>query len=189
MSVCGCELCVVCCIWVLPYTPFQFSPQHPLPPTPSPLSRVVLVTTIMLDHDLMTPGTKDYRLTVTVNDTENAASLIVNIHVVDINDNEPVFENTTYDFSICENLPVGSIVGAVTAADRDSGTFGEVQYSLSGPGSEKLVSAHSLHCHTFTCVCHVISTSTFCCLQAIDLFSLSSPLFALPSLSSPFNLS
>jgi len=96
----------------------------------------VLVTNIMLDHDLTTTGTRDYNLTVTVNDTENAAFLIINVQVIDINDNDPMFENTTYNFNICENLPAGSTVGVVTAADRDSGTFGEVRYSLSGPGNE-----------------------------------------------------
>ena len=91
----------------------------------------------MLNYDLTTPETRNYRLTVTVNDTENAADIIINVQVIDINDNDPLFENTTYDFAICENLPVGSTVGVVTAADRDSGTFGEVRYSLSGPGNEK----------------------------------------------------
>jgi len=95
------------------------------------------VTDIMLDHDLTTTGTRDYNLTVTVNDTENAAFLIIHVQVIDINDNDPMFENTTYNFNICENLPAGSTVGVVTAADRDSGTFGEVRYSLSGPGNEK----------------------------------------------------
>ena len=49
--------------------------------------------------------------------TENAADIIINVQVVDINDNDPLFENTTYDFAICENLPVGSTVEVVTAAD------------------------------------------------------------------------
>ena len=74
---------------------------------------------------------------VTVNDTVNEDFLIINIQVVDINDNDPTFDNTTYSFSICENLEAGSPVGVVSATDSDSGTFGELVYSLSGPGNEK----------------------------------------------------
>ena len=94
------------------------------------------MTNIMLDHDLTTTGTRDYSPTVTVNDTENAAFLIIHVQVIDINENDPIFENGTYNFNICEKLPAGSTVGVVTAADRDSGTFGEVCYSLSRPSNE-----------------------------------------------------
>lgn len=36
-------------------------------------------------------------------------------------------------FTIEEQLPVGSVVGQVQAEDIDSGTFGQIEYSLSGP--------------------------------------------------------
>jgi len=119
-------------------SPHASSPLPSLLPSPSHtfFSRNVLVTNIMLDHDLTTTGTQDYSPTVTVNDTENAAFLIVHVQVIDINDNDPIFENRTYNFNICEKLPAGSTVGVVTAADWDSGTFGEVCYSLSGPSNE-----------------------------------------------------
>lgn len=38
-----------------------------------------------------------------------------------------------------ENEPVGTIVGEVFAEDIDTGTFGEIAYSISGLGSEKCV--------------------------------------------------
>ena len=74
---------------------------------------------------------------VTVNDTVHEDFLIINIQVVDINDNDPAFDNASYSFSICENLMAGSLVGVVSATDSDSGTLGELVYSLSGPGNEK----------------------------------------------------
>ena len=95
------------------------------------------MTTRPLDHDLATSGRQEYRLTVTVNDTVHEDFLIINIHVVDINDNYPAFDNASYSFSICENLMAGSLVGVVSATDSDSGTLGELVYSLSGPGNEK----------------------------------------------------
>jgi hypothetical protein len=38
-----------------------------------------------------------------------------------------------------ENEPVGTTVGVVFAEDIDTGTFGEIVYSISGFGSEKCV--------------------------------------------------
>ena len=38
-----------------------------------------------------------------------------------------------------ENEDEGFIVGTVFAEDIDSGTFGEIMYSISGLGSEKYV--------------------------------------------------
>jgi len=44
------------------------------------------------------------------------------IHVVvqDINDNDPVFSQTTYNWTIKENNNVGDVIGRVIATDRDS---------------------------------------------------------------------
>lgn len=47
-----------------------------------------------------------------------------------------------------ENEDVGFIVGEVFAEDIDSGTYGEIVYSISGPGSEKydkLIFAESIY--------------------------------------------
>ena len=50
------------------------------------------------------------------------------VRVVDVNDNRPIFDEAEYTFSVAENL-LGD-VGTVRATDRDSGTNGEVRYSL-----------------------------------------------------------
>jgi len=44
------------------------------------------------------------------------------IHVVvqDINDNDPVFSETAYNWTIKENNNVGDVIGRVIATDRDS---------------------------------------------------------------------
>ena len=36
-----------------------------------------------------------------------------------------------------EGEGVGAVVGRVSAADADSGTFGQVVYSLAGPGANR----------------------------------------------------
>lgn len=35
-----------------------------------------------------------------------------------------------------ENSDIGTLIGTVEAMDIDSGTFGEIEYTLSGPGND-----------------------------------------------------
>lgn len=56
-----------------------------------------LLTTVALNYDLRTLGTQSYDLTVSVNDTEHVDFLQINILVQDVNDNDPVFSNETYE--------------------------------------------------------------------------------------------
>lgn len=51
----------------------------------------------------------------------------VNVSILDINDNAPVF-NGPYTFHVAENKPVGGLVGRVQATDRDSDNNGKVTY-------------------------------------------------------------
>ena len=49
-----------------------------------------------------------------------------------------------------ENEDVGFTVGEVSAEDIDSGTFGQIMYSISGLGSEKYVMMVNLQAVPFT---------------------------------------
>ncbi|XP_078579310.1 cadherin-23-like isoform X3 [Branchiostoma floridae x Branchiostoma japonicum] len=62
------------------------------------------------------------------------ADLPVSIEIVDINDNNPIFSLKKYQASVLENRPAGTEVLRVEATDRDSGSYGRVQYHLSGAG-------------------------------------------------------
>ena len=55
-----------------------------------------LRTTVPLNYDLRTSGTRSYDLTVSVNDTEHVDFVEVTVLVLDINDNDPEFSNETY---------------------------------------------------------------------------------------------
>ena len=57
------------------------------------------------------------------------------IDVSDINDNAPIFSQTTLKTTIPEDQPVGSIVGSVEAHDLDSGLKGEIEYGFSAQES------------------------------------------------------
>ena len=52
------------------------------------------------------------------------------IHVNDLNDNRPLFDQDQYQFDILENLPPGTSVGTVSASDADSGINAVIHYSI-----------------------------------------------------------
>ena len=45
----------------------------------------------------------------------------ITVRVLDVNDNDPVFESALYTFSVTENTTAPLNVGTVTATDRDQG--------------------------------------------------------------------
>jgi len=44
----------------------------------------------------------------------------IHVAVQDINDNDPVFSETAYNWTIIENNDLGDVIGRVIATDRDS---------------------------------------------------------------------
>lgn len=58
-----------------------------------------------------------------------SATVPLEIRVLDVNDNPPVFSQREYTAEINEMAPYGTRVVQVNATDRDSGLFGHVIYS------------------------------------------------------------
>ncbi|NXG94576.1 CELR1 protein, partial [Stercorarius parasiticus] len=58
------------------------------------------------------------------------ASVDIQVTVLDINDNPPVFEKDEFDIFVEENSPVGSIVARISAADPDEGTNAQIMYQI-----------------------------------------------------------
>ncbi|XP_026535720.1 protocadherin Fat 3 isoform X2 [Notechis scutatus] len=54
----------------------------------------------------------------------------VDVKVLDINDNKPIFEAAKYDTIVMEGMPIGTKLVQVKATDADSGANGQVTYSL-----------------------------------------------------------
>ena len=53
------------------------------------------------------------------------------IEVTDVNDELPTFDKTSYYFTIAENRPLGTVVGAVRASDADlTPSFSRVTYAI-----------------------------------------------------------
>lgn len=59
------------------------------------------------------------------------------VNVLDANDNLPKFDQSTYAYSIPENLQPGTKIANLTATDIDSGINSEITYSLQGFGMDK----------------------------------------------------
>uniref|UniRef100_G1S2I8 Cadherin-23 n=1 Tax=Nomascus leucogenys TaxID=61853 RepID=G1S2I8_NOMLE len=65
-----------------------------------------------------------------------AAEIPVYLEIMDINDNNPIFDQPSYQEAVFEDVPVGTIILTVTATDADSGNFALIEYSL-GDGESK----------------------------------------------------
>ncbi|XP_041605195.1 cadherin-23 isoform X4 [Vulpes lagopus] len=65
-----------------------------------------------------------------------AAEIPVYLEIVDVNDNNPIFDQPSYQEAIFEDVPVGTVILTVTATDADSGNFALIEYSL-GDGEGK----------------------------------------------------
>lgn len=54
----------------------------------------------------------------------------VTVYIKSVDENEPVFVNSSYSFDIPGNAKIGEIVGQVSATDEDGGEDGVVRYSV-----------------------------------------------------------
>ena len=61
---------------------------------------------------------------------DNLATVLVTI--LDVNDNQPTFNQSGFMFEISENASIGMSVGVLEATDGDSGSNAELRYSLTG---------------------------------------------------------
>lgn len=83
-----------------------------------------------LDYDSIS----SYVLTVVAKDTgfpqRSSTALELSITLQNLNDETPIFTNTSYEFELIENSQLNIVVGQVEAPDRDQEPFGSVKYSL-----------------------------------------------------------
>ncbi|XP_076002325.1 protocadherin-16 [Genypterus blacodes] len=75
-----------------------------------------------------------YTLTVTAQDQgrpPRSSTATVEVNVLDINDNSPQFQSSSYTADVSEDVPIGSLVLDVKAVDLDQGANSQVMYFLS----------------------------------------------------------
>ncbi|XP_053163649.1 protocadherin-16 [Hemicordylus capensis] len=72
-----------------------------------------------------------HNLTVLASDhgsPRRSATQLLLVHVLDVNDEAPAFERSSYEVSLAENLPPGVSVLQLRATDHDLGANGQVSY-------------------------------------------------------------
>ncbi|XP_003384857.1 PREDICTED: protocadherin Fat 4-like [Amphimedon queenslandica] len=95
-----------------------------------------VITTGPLDYESVTV----YTLTVHCSDGGSTpAEAIVQVSVLPVNEFKPVFEMSSYSFSISESESVGSTIGNVSATDADGGTDGQISYILVDPDNSSAI--------------------------------------------------
>ncbi|XP_024892827.1 cadherin-related tumor suppressor-like [Temnothorax curvispinosus] len=80
-----------------------------------------------------------YNLTVVATDKgtpPRSGTAYLVIHVNDVNDHEPVFQQSEYSAVLSELAPIGSFVASISATDADSGLNARIYYEF-GSGNEQ----------------------------------------------------
>ncbi|KAL2094524.1 hypothetical protein ACEWY4_009243 [Coilia grayii] len=88
---------------------------------------------MMLQEPLDREKKEHFALVLTASDGGNppkTGSMKINIIVLDVNDNAPVFTKKRYKASVAENATAGTFIIKVSASDADKGSNGEVMYML-----------------------------------------------------------
>ncbi|XP_033743394.1 protein dachsous-like [Pecten maximus] len=79
-----------------------------------------------VDHE----ETNHYRVALKVTDGNRTATTVRDLYIMDVNDNSPVFVQSSYQESVKERTKANTLVLDVTASDRDGGLNGEIIYSI-----------------------------------------------------------
>ena len=89
-------------------------------------SLIYLFTSSGLDYE----RSQQVDLVAVISDGTFSVQSSINITVLDVNDNPPIFSQSKYIFNISEGVNIGTLVGMVEATDADSFAFDIPQYYL-----------------------------------------------------------
>ncbi|XP_066303947.1 uncharacterized protein [Branchiostoma lanceolatum] len=98
----------------------------------------IVSTSKTLDREEMSSFLFD---AIAVNHTSTTI-VTVNVEVTDINDHQPIFQNTPVVSIISSDAPAGTIVAVVKATDEDIGTNGMFEYALMSHSDAFKISAN-----------------------------------------------
>ncbi|CAM4590069.1 unnamed protein product [Lepidochelys olivacea] len=90
---------------------------------------------LVSDRALDREQVSDYNVTITATDRGTpplSSTTTILVQLSDINDNAPIFSQTSYTLYITENNPRGTSVSSLKANDPDSGENARVTYSIPG---------------------------------------------------------
>uniref|UniRef100_A0A8I3PIG2 Protocadherin Fat 3 n=1 Tax=Canis lupus familiaris TaxID=9615 RepID=A0A8I3PIG2_CANLF len=102
-----------------------------------------------LDHEVSPAFHFKVAATIPLDKVDIVFTVDVDIKVLDLNDNKPVFETSSYETIIMEGMPIGTKLTQVRAIDMDWGANGQVTYSLhSDSQPEKVMEAFNIDSNT-----------------------------------------
>ncbi|XP_063088330.1 protocadherin gamma-B1 isoform X16 [Cavia porcellus] len=88
---------------------------------------------LVTERALNREETSEYNITLTATDKGKpslSSRARVTLHITDVNDNAPVFQQTSYMVHVAENNLPGASIAQVRASDPDLGPNGQVSYSI-----------------------------------------------------------
>ncbi len=91
-----------------------------------------LLPELKLTHELDREYAPSYSFILTAYDGESQTGTVaIDLQIRDINDNNPTFDNQTYETSMIENMPKYTTILKVHAQDLDDGPNGKITYYFS----------------------------------------------------------
>ncbi|XP_061899373.1 protocadherin gamma-C5-like [Entelurus aequoreus] len=107
----------------------QLQKGLPFTLNPSFSNNYVLVTSGALDRERVS----EYKIEITATDSGSpplSSKKMISVSITDVNDNPPVFSQSSYNVYLKENGVAGSILYSVSACDLDAGQNAKVSYSI-----------------------------------------------------------
>nr|XP_046175193.1 protocadherin gamma-C5-like isoform X38 [Oncorhynchus gorbuscha] len=107
----------------------RMSSDYPFKLNPSFADHYALVTHSTLDREKY----PEYRIELEASDSGSPALTsikIITVDILDVNDNPPVFSQSSYTVYVRENNAAGSIMCSVSASDPDIGENAKISYSI-----------------------------------------------------------
>ena len=94
---------------------------------------------VTLNGELDYENTSEVILRIQATDGKFLSNTTLVINVEDVNDNYPYFSESSYSAVVPENISVGYVVIRVAAEDKDSGSNGQLTYSLGANDTDALL--------------------------------------------------
>ena len=89
---------------------------------------------IVLNGELDRENMEYYQCEIVAEDggkPPKSGTVLIDIEILDANDNDPIFENSTYEVHVFENTPLYTTIIRVKAKDPDESANGDVMYQFS----------------------------------------------------------
>ncbi|XP_040200856.1 protocadherin gamma-C5-like isoform X33 [Rana temporaria] len=110
-----------------------------------------LIAELVLEKTLDREELSEHKLFLTAIDggePPRSGSTVINVIVLDINDNAPVFDQPRYRTIVMENVPLQTVIIKPNATDLDEGANGELFYSFDHYTSDAAKKVFDINSHT-----------------------------------------